>query len=477
MCGIVALIGNHNPQAIQKCLGLLSHRGKDGSKVYQDNNIAIGFNRLAINDESEKGMQPFEYGDYIGVFNGEIFNFKSLAKENNISLVSKCDIEIILPLFAKYGGGVIHLLDGFYSGLIFNKLTRNLYTIRDYIGKKPLFYGSSFSSEFITSELKCISDIENFECVPKGFSIIENNKISKNIKHQFLDKSPLDLKERIKIAVKKRVPENRDIPFGVFLSGGIDSSIIASIVNTLTKNVVYYSLVDLHSEDYKYVQELSVFLGIEEQLIMVSLPDRDELDQLIDQLVYQTESYNPSIISNGLATYLLSKSASEDGLKVILSGEGADELFCGYKISKDAEVTRDKSKILINNLHVTELRRLDLASMSNTIEARCPFLDKQVYEASLGLSIEQLTDKQILRDLFIEELPKDIISRKKTAFDVGSGIRKLVVEHLNHNNELERKSLKKIWSIHYPKKLAEKNYFHKYPVFDDAIDKRGIKHR
>ncbi|WP_179006456.1 asparagine synthetase B family protein [Winogradskyella forsetii] len=477
MCGIAALIGNHNSHAIHKCLRLLSHRGKDGSNIYQDNNIAIGFNRLAINDESEKGMQPFEFGDYIGVFNGEIFNFKSLAKENNISLVSECDTEIILPLFAKYGGEVIHLLDGFYSGLIYHKTTHNVYTVRDYIGKKPLFYGSSVSSKFIASELKCISEIENFEFVPKGFSIIDNNSISNNIKHQFLDKSPLDLKEIIIKAIEKRIPENRDIPVGVFLSGGIDSSIIASIVNTLTKNVIYYSLVDFESEDYKFVQELSVFLGIEEQLIMVSLPDPDELDQLIDQLVYQTESYNPSIISNGLATYLLSKSASKDGLKVILSGEGADELFCGYKISKDAEVTRNKSKTLINNLHFTELRRLDLASMAKTIEVRCPFLDKQVYEASLDLSIKQLTDKQVLRDLFMEELPKDIISRKKTAFDVGSGIRKLVVEHLCHNNELERQSLKKIWSKYYPERLFVEDYFHQYPVFDDAIDKRGIKHR
>ncbi|WP_452223516.1 asparagine synthetase B family protein [Lacinutrix chionoecetis] len=477
MCGIVALIGNQNPKAIEECLQLLKHRGKDGSRVYQDNTISIGFNRLAINDISDNGMQPFEYGDYIGVFNGEIFNYKSLAKENNISLVSKSDTEIILPLFTKYGEDVIHLLDGFYSGLIYNKLTYKVYTIRDYIGKKPLFYGSSFKFKFITSELKSISDIEYFESVPRGFSVIENNTLSKNVEHQFLSQSSVDLKKRIIDAVKKRIPENHDIPFGVCLSGGLDSSIIASIVNRLTKNVIYYTLVNFDSEDYKYVKKLSVFLGIEKQLKIISLPAPIELDKLIDRLVYQTESYNPSIISNGLATYVLSRYASEDGLKVILSGEGADELFCGYKISDDTEVTRKKSAILINNLYYTELRRLDLASMANTIEARCPFLDKQVYETSLDLTLDQLIDKQILRDLFINELPKDILSRKKTSFDVGSGIRKLIVEHLEKNNQLERSSLKKIWLKYYPERLADKNYFHQYPVFDEAIDKRGIKHR
>lgn len=475
MCGIVAIIDNSN---IQNALNKIKHRGLDSIKILCSENVSFGFNRLAINDKTENGIQPFEFGNFIGVFNGEIYNADELRKQFTIESKSKSDTEIILPLFEKLGSSIIHYLDGFYSGIIYDKESKQIFTLRDYFGKKPLFYARNKDTSFIVSELKAVDFISDFTIVPKGFSELKNEKISLIEQH----KTPFAPKEKIKQsvieAVKKRIPKNEK-QFGVFLSGGLDSSIIATIVAQHTDNVIYYTLGN--TDDCSFVDVLSKALNIENKIKKVELPKPNELPELINKVVYHTESYNPSIISNGLATYLLSVAAHKDNLKVVLSGEGADELFCGYPISTNIEEWFVKRDEFIENMHFTELRRLDLASMAQTIEIRCPFLDRQVYAASNDCAatdlISNFQGKQILRKAFKADLPKEIIERSKMSFDVGSGIRKLVVEYLTQNGKTEKEQLKEIWSKYFQKSLADNFYFHSYPTFDKAIEKRGVSHK
>ncbi|AMC11916.1 hypothetical protein Lupro_11850 [Lutibacter profundi] len=475
MCGIVAVIGKHTKTDCSDALARIKHRGTDGSKIYNSKNISLGFNRLAINDNTKNGMQPFEFEYLVGAFNGEIFNSSELAEEYGIALHSKSDIEIILPLYNVIGAKIIDVLDGFYSGIIYNNKTKQLFTIRDYIGKKPLFYGNTTKIKFVCSELKSFDRIQSFEFVPKGFSEIVNSTIVSVKKHSFpvIEKSVL--KRSIIESTIKRIPLNSE-KVGVFLSGGLDSSILASIISKHTANAIYYTLGNKENEDINFVKQLVKYLKIESQIKHIPLPKKEEIGKLIEQVVYHTESYNPSIVSNGLATYLLSKLAKNDELKVVISGEGADELFCGYKISKNITETREKSDVLIENLHYTELRRLDLSSMANTIEIRCPFLDKEVYSISKDLPLQDLKDKQILRSIFNADLPKEIIERTKTSFDVGSGIRKLVVEYLTKDNKTERETLKEIWNKYFNENRSN-GYYYEYPVFEKSITKRSISHK
>lgn len=473
MCGIVAIIGKGN---IEKALSKIKHRGMDATKIVYSENIALGFNRLAINDKTDKGMQPFEFSDLIGVFNGEIYNADELRKEFSLETKSNSDTEIILPLFEKLGSSVIHHLDGFFSGIIYDNKNKETFLLRDYIGKKPLFYGNSNNYSFIVSELKAIDFIDDFKTVPKGFSELKNGVIKLIEKHQIPFTSKDNLKETLVEAVKKRIPKNEK-QFGVFLSGGLDSSIIASIVAKYADNVIYYTLGN--SNDLSYVTLLAKQLNL--KIINVQLPKSSELPELIDKVVYYTESYNPSIISNGLATYLLSQEAHKDGLKVVLSGEGADELFCGYPVSKNVNEWYEKRDELIENMHFTELRRLDLGSMAHTIEIRCPFLDRKVFSVSNDCKAEDLISdfqgKQILRKAFQDVLPSEIIDRNKMSFDVGSGIRKMVVEYLIRNGKTEKEKLKDIWNKHFQNSLSDNSYFHSYPTFDNAIEKRGVSHK
>lgn len=480
MCGIVAIFGKDSYSIAETALNIIKHRGNDATKLLHLSFGTIGFNRLSINDKTEKAMQPFEFGNLIGVFNAEIYNADELKTKFNLQTNSNSDTEIILPLFEKFGISIIHLLDGFYSGVIFNKQTNQIFALRDYIGKKPLFYGKTSKFEFLTSELKAVDNITEFEILPKGFCEILNKTVAMIEAHVIPFASKNNLKEMIIDAVKKRIPKIEE-KFGVFLSGGLDSSIVASIVTKFSDKAVFYTLGNSETSDLKFVLELLKALNIENRLKIVAMPTENEIADLIEKVVYQTESYNPSIVSNGLATYLLSSAAHKDGIKVVLSGEGADELFCGYPVTKNADEWFAKRVELIDNMHFTELRRLDLASMANTIEIRCPFLDRNVFAASSDCTakdlIREFQGKQILREIFKDILPTEIVERNKMSFDVGSGIRKMVVEHLTKSNTSERKILKNIWLKYFPSDLSDNKYFHSYPTFDKAIAIRGTAHK
>ena len=450
--------------------------------IWYEEERALGFTRLAINDKGSAGNQPMSFDNLVGAVNGEIYNSEDLSITYDCRHESHCDTHVVLPLFTKLGMDVLDVLDGFFSGVIVTKEDGPVYALRDHIGKKPLLQGRSGTEFFITSELKALDVVDWFEPVPLGISQLtqSSRKLSLVREHRFED-SEADLQELIRRAVMKRLPRG-DEPVGIFLSGGLDSSIVTALASKVRKDIVYYTLADKHSPDAEYVAILSNYLDLKD-IRYISPPSLQALPELIKKVVSATESYNPSIISNGLSTYLLAKAARADGLKVVLTGEGADELFCGYHYFKENERWQDTRSHLINDMYFTELRRIDHCTMAHSIEARCPFLDRAVrsYCDSLGYDDFYTRDnsgvcnKAILRRVFKDELPRQIIERRKTSFDVGSGVRKLVVSKLRSSDRSERAELKHIWESLFPFE-ADHPYFHVYPVFDPLIDKRGERH-
>ncbi len=473
MCGIALLVGRELEE-LDETLQRLAHRGPDEQDCWSNDSLSIGFVRLAINDE-EYGAQPYLFKDYVGAFNGEIYNYSELLKSYNIKLHSKCDTHCILPLFDLLGTAILGKLDGFYSGIIYNKKRQCLYLLRDYIGKKPLFHGMSEGRLFVVSELKAVQSIQWFKHVPKGLSSLDLNtgELKVIAKHSVKSKSKANLYKIMERSVLKRIPHQH---FGIFLSGGLDSSIIAALAQPLDRDITYYTLGNADNVDTRAVKELAQELNIS-KVSYIPLPKEEELSSLIREVVYATESYNPSIVSNGLASYLLAREARRDNLKVVLTGEGADELFGGYYPYLSPRELVDKRSELIAYMHRTELRRLDSCTMAHSIEARCPFLDQELKGLSDSLAHEDIyadgENKVILRKCFEKVLPKDILRRKKTSFDVGSGIRKLVVEHLTKEGRSEIESLRLIWESLFAYK-TNNPYFYSYPSFDAAIARRGI---
>jgi len=486
MCGLIAAFGGVTKKELSFWSKRLKHRGPDGSNIYFNESISMAFNRLAINDPTELGDQPYKFGQYVTMINGEIYNHDYLKEKYQLQYLGQADTNIIGPLFEKLGKEIIHQLDGFYSGVVFNKYSNKLYTLRDYIGKKGLFLVKKGLKVIITSELKAIPSFDSFEVIPKG--VCEINLSSgeiKQVQHHsvMFDKPSRSLSDILKEAVIKRLPKD-NAPFGVFLSGGLDSSILAYILVELQANSSFYILGDENnSTDFPPAMSLIKNLGISNYRV-ISLPSKDELPKLIEQVVKTTESYNPSIISNGICTYLLSQAAKNDNLKVVLSGEGADELFGGYKYQEDSDKWKVFRSKLLTDMHFTELRRVDLTCMSNGIEARFPYLDRQIYEFSQALEYGDLysfydampISKFVLRKEYEHCLSRSIIWRKKISSDVGSGIRSLVVNYLQENYESEKVGLKAIWSKFYKYNHID-NYFHSYPCFDSVIEKRGGSHK
>jgi asparagine synthase (glutamine-hydrolysing) len=438
----------------------------------------MGFARLAINETGPLGRQPYRHGALIGAINGEIYNHHALANASDLKATS-CDTHIVLPLFERYGPRVIDELDGFFSGVVVESDTSQVYCLRDDMGKKPLFVGRSKSEIFVVSELKVLDSLEWVKPLPRGVSSIDlrTGQATQIAEHRALPPQT-DLPVLFEAAVRKRLLHS-DQPVGVFLSGGLDSSLVAAFVARERQDATYFTLGDPCSPDRRAVEALVKTLGLKDVRV-VPLPHRDRLPELVERVVYATESFNPSIVSNGLATYLLAEAAHNDGLKVVLTGEGADELFGGYHAFGPDDPWREVRNQLIDDMHLTELRRLDLSCMANGVEPRCPFLDRAVRRFSDGLAFHELyavdQNKVVLRRCFEGVLPPEVLHRRKASFDVGSGIRNLLVHYLHRNGRSERDELRELWSQHFRHHGSEP-YFHTYPAFDAAIDRRGPTHR
>ena len=463
---------------VRQAMEKLDHRGPDQTAVWEHNDVAIGFVRLQITGSYEQGMQPQSCQTKTIVTNGEIYNSEHLMKRYNLPN-SSCDTDVILPLYHIVGEGIVNELDGFYSSIIFDKDEVTATCLRDHIGKKPLFVGKTLNHVFISSEIKAFDSIERFQIVPLGVSKID---LERGMAISTCPVPPLStnrtLEEVFIDAVKKRIPPVGH-PFGVFLSGGLDSSLVASVVSSFRPDAVYFTLTGPANQDGKAAEEVVASLGLR-NIRTVPIPSIDELGEIIPDIVYATESFNPSIVSNGLGSYLLARAARNEGIKVILGGEGADELFGGYHSFQSAsepwELTRAR---LIEDMHRTELRRLDLTSMAHSVEVRCPFLDREMRAYSDKLKFEDIYgatgNKHILRMTFNGLLPDSILMRKKTSLDVGSGIRQLVVSYLRQGAATERKALRNIWTRRFSHDPTHP-YFSEYPVFDILIDRRGESH-
>ncbi len=478
MCGIVFLAGPRAKARIYGCVERLQHRGPDDQSVFTEDDLALGFARLAINGAGALGRQPFGYGDLIGVVNGEIYNHAALRASYSLE-PNPCDTDVVLPLVARLGPQVIDALDGFYASVVVRRSVREVLCLRDHMGKKPLFVGCSEGEIFIASELKAFDDVTWFEPLPRGISTVDlkTGRAVQIAEHQAVIPRH-DITRLLEEAVRKRIP-GAGQPLGVFLSGGLDSSLVAAFVSREREDAIYLTLGDPGSPDREAVEKLAGLLRLKD-VRFVPLPKRERVPEYVRRVVYATESFNPSIVSNGLATFLLAEAARGAGIKVVLTGEGADELFGGYNLFGPEDPWREVRAKLIDDMHLTELRRLDMSSMAHSVEARCPFLDRAIRGFSDGLPFQGLYDggenKVTLRRGFEGVLPPELLHRRKTSFDVGSGLRGEVVRYLRRLGRSEREELHDIWKKHFAFEDTAA-YFQAYPVFDRLIDRRGESHR
>ncbi|MBB6131862.1 asparagine synthase (glutamine-hydrolyzing) [Mucilaginibacter lappiensis] len=378
MCGLTGFFSCHPGQAIDESLIIsmaneMTHRGPDELSTYIDGSLAFGFRRLSIIDLSH-GHQPFYNHDksIILICNGEIYNYKELRRELELKgygFQTNCDVEVIIHLYTEYGCDFLNKLNGQFAFAIYDKQKNCVFCARDHFGICPFFYTIADETLIFASEIKAILkhpkvkrevDLEGLDQIltfpgpvspktlfknicslPPGNSLIfknDNVTVSEYWDLIYPEKALLDTKpekyylEKLEDLLIKSVRYrlNADVPIGFYLSGGLDSSLIGALMKSINPNVPYPSFsigfpFDKDMNEHSFQRIMSDYLNLPNTEIKF---DSGQVEQNLKQAVYASESALKE--SYNTCSLALSECVQKSGLKVILSGEGADELFGGY---------------------------------------------------------------------------------------------------------------------------------------------------
>lgn len=440
MCGIVAVFNSSYEKdfivdRLNKKLDSIVHRGPDGRHIVAGDGWGVGHVRLAINDRSSGGDQPFVHNDLVLACNGEIYNHEILRTQiEGYPYRGTSDNEVILPLYERLGSACAEQLDGEFAFVIYDKEKKTVFAAKDPIGVKPLFYCENEDGEiWFASERHALGDMGGTIYPVTQGCYWEQKRTVRYFKPAWwnfcgpvsVPDGAVDydmLREKLVNAVRKRLMS--DVPVGCMLSGGLDSSIVTAIaakfypgeLNTFT---VGFSSAE-ESVDLHYARQVAKYLGTKHHEIIVS---EDEVVSAAQDL-YEL-GVSPSNVLGFVPQYLLYR-YSRDFVKVLLIGEGADEIFNGY--ANLSHSRPDIQTMLCRTLLILStglLLRADHSSMRAGVEARVPFLDKDFlsYVMQLDPLLKSCGDfrpeKYMLRKAFQGWLPDEILWRTKLTANRG----------------------------------------------------------
>lgn len=420
MCGIS--IGYHTSS--------LSHRGPDGEQSVTVGKWRLNFYRLAINDLSQCGMQPFQRSECALVCNGEIYNHKDFESGKEIS---SSDCECLLSMINRYGiHDTCNLIRGVFA-LAWTDGDR-LLAARDPFGVRPLFYVRDPSEGIVfASEVKALADYDGkVEIFPPGHfydsylnDFVCYHNIYWHVDGGIIQGAEFMLQNLFTEAVQRRV-DNTDREVGFLLSGGLDSSLVALVAsNILNKQITTFSIGQPDSPDILAARKVAQSLGTKHHEITF---DFDEGIKTIPSVIRSLESYDTTTIRASTPMWILCKWIKDNtNIRVLLSGEGSDEILGGYKYYKNAPSLEEFQAETIRRLrliHQFDVLRADRCTAAHGLELRVPFLDRDFVDGVIRLdpSVKKTSlEKQVLRDAFRSELPLEIINRPKDAFSDAVG--------------------------------------------------------
>lgn len=415
MCAIVGF-NTKNSEVLSSMLTSINHRGPDDSGIYEDEKISLGHARLSILDVSSHGHQPMNYENLTMVYNGEVYNFKEIQSQLialGYSFESQSDSEVILKAYHAWGIKAVDKFIGMFAIAIYDKNLQTITLIRDRVGVKPLYYYFDGKDFVFASELKPIMEYKQdlkinkdalyeffqFGYISSNLSIFQNcyklpaghygvfdikNSIF-NIseywsvlaffekpKFKKMEKELVDELEILLIdAFKYRMVS--DVPVGVFLSGGVDSSIVAAILQKHHGNIHTFTIgfKEAKYNEATYAKEVAKYIGsTHTEKFLDSSQARKILNNFVD--IYD----EPFGDSSGIPTTLVSQVAKDAGIKVVLSADGGDEIFCGYerywysyaigkKIFKLPKFIRKSLLLIMDTIGVENASKLNFLKLNN----------------------------------------------------------------------------------------------------------------
>jgi asparagine synthase (glutamine-hydrolysing) len=454
MCGIFFYRGIRvsGTQLLEKTLETLKARGPERTKILDlSGGLFLGFQRLAINGLNPEGDQPFRIPQQglTWMCNGEIYNWKELAEEHDLDNSSGSDCEILGQLYLKFAEDLetfFRLLDGVFGFLLVDEKRQRILFGRDPYGVRPLYYADQGGGFCVASERKAIvSFLTNPQPVKPGSYQVWNyarglQKVEEHVWHTIpwlkqafsYDDSMKIVRQSLETAVKKRMLMER--PVAALLSGGLDSSLIAALVQRELKEagkppLKTFSIGMEGSTDLKYAKIVADHIGSDHTQIVLT---PDEFFAAIPQVIYDIESFDTTSVRASVGNWLVSKYIAENtNCKVVFNGDGSDEVFGSYlyffKAPNNTEYEREVRRLL-SDIHMYDVQRSDRSISRHGLEPRTPFLDKQFVATALAIPTDyrrpvqgSQPEKAILRIAFMESglLPSEVLWRQKEAFSDG----------------------------------------------------------
>lgn len=462
MCGFVGMFEiAHDPAKYRDQVISMSrrirHRGPDWSGIYAGKDTIISHERLAIVDPLS-GKQPLysKDGRLVLAVNGEIYNHQEIREryKDKYDFLTKSDCEVILALYKDKGIDFLEDLNGIFAFCLYDA-DRDCYLIaRDHIGIIPLYQGwDSEGHYYVASELKSLegycTTITEFQPGTLFYSLTGETRkwysrpweSYENVKDS--TSSVEAVREGLEAAVKRQMMS--DVPYGVLLSGGLDSSVIAAITAKYAKNRIESEGQEaawwprLHSfavglegsPDLIAARKAADFIGTVHHEVHFTI--QEALDS-VDDVIYHLETYDITTVRAATPMYLLARVIKSMGIKMVLSGEGSDELFGGYLYfhkAPDAKEFHEETVRKLSKLHLYDCLRANKALAAWGVEGRVPFLDKEFIDIAMNLNPKDKMsrtedgkpriEKWIVREAFKDYLPEEIVWRQKEQFSDGVG--------------------------------------------------------
>jgi asparagine synthase (glutamine-hydrolysing) len=432
---------------------LTRHRGPDWSGIHTTDNAILVHERLAIVDV-DTGAQPLfnvEKSQSL-VVNGEIYNHKELASKLGVDyqFQTKSDCEIILALYKEYGNQFLDKLRGMFAFCLYDEDQDRYLIARDHMGIIPLYIGwDEHGNFYFCSEMKALTPVCNrVEVFPPGHYLDSaEGEIKPYYKRDWQSydnvKDNKTSREELRAALESSVKSHlmSDVPYGVLLSGGLDSSIISAIAQKYSQRRVEddektqawwprlhsFAVGLVGSPDLAAAQKVADHIGTVHHEVHFTV--QEGLDAVRD-VIYHLETYDVTTIRAATPMYLMARKIKAMGIKMVLSGEGADEIFGGYLYFHKAPNAKEFHEELLRKLdmlYLYDCLRANKAMAAWGVEARVPFLDKEFMDVAMRLNPQDKMcgngriEKRVLRECFAHYLPESVAWRQKEQFSDGVG--------------------------------------------------------
>jgi asparagine synthase (glutamine-hydrolysing) len=429
------------------------HRGPDWSGIYLSERAILAHERLAIVDP-QSGRQPLSSrdGNLILAVNGEIYNHEEIRKQisSSYEFLTRSDCEVILPLYREKGPGFIEDLNGIFAFALYDR-EHDVYLIaRDHLGIVPLYIGwDEFGDFYVASELKALEGIcRKIQEFPPGHHLYSKHGEIRQwysrdwMEFDAVENNPTDI-QQLRTALEAAVHRQlmSDVPYGVLLSGGLDSSVVSAVAKKYAARRIESHDTEeawwpqLHSfavglegsPDLAAARGVAAHIGTVHHEIHFTI--QEGLDAIRD-VIYHLETYDVRTVRASTPMYLMARVIKSMGVKMVLSGEGADEVFGGYLYFHKAPNPRafhEETVRKLGRLHLYDCLRANKSLAAWGVEGRVPYLDKDFLDVAMRLNPrdkmirEGRMEKWVLRKAFEDYLPANVAWRQKEQFSDGVG--------------------------------------------------------